>query len=113
MSSTPDTLNISLNMSQDTPSMVSTTSGKSKTTQAAADTSSDSDKKHKDRFRKEMSKVIVKTLDPYRKKGVRGHIGNTDDFRHLAKKVTYHKYCFLFLRIQNSPISKNYTQIIN
>ena len=58
-----------------------------KTTQAAADTSSDVEKKHKDKFVKEMSKVVVKILDPYRKKGVRGHIGNTTDFKHLAKKV--------------------------
>ena len=59
-----------------------------KTTQAAADTSSDVEKKHKDKFVKEMSKTVVKILDPYRTKGVRGHIGNTDDFKHLAKKVT-------------------------
>ena len=58
-----------------------------KTTQAAADTSSDVEKKHKEKFVKEMSRVVVKILDPYRKKGVRGHIGNTTDFKHLAKKV--------------------------
>ena len=76
------------------PSSTSTTSVSSgtpvssrKTTQAAADTSSDVEKKHKDKFVKEMSKVVVKILDPYRKKGVRGHIGNTTDFKHLAKKV--------------------------
>merc|ERR1712059_121669 len=60
-----------------------------RTTQAAADTSSDVEKKHKEKFVKEMSKIIVKILDPYRKKGVRGFIGNTDDFKHLAKKLTY------------------------
>ena len=64
-----------------------TSSAKAKTTQAAADTSSDVEKKHKEKFVKEMSKVVVKILDPYRKKGVRGHIGNTTDFKHLAKKV--------------------------
>merc|ERR1712154_689633 len=64
-------------------------SGSKKTTQAAADTSSDVEKKHKEKFVKEMSKTVVKILDPYRKKGVRGHIGNTDDFKHLAKKLTY------------------------
>ena len=37
---------------------------------------------------KEMSKVVVKILDPYRKAGVKGHIGNTEDFKHLAKKVS-------------------------
>ena len=36
----------------------------------------------------EMSKVVVKILDPYRKAGVKGHIGNTEDFKHLAKKVS-------------------------
>ena len=77
-----------------TPSSTSATAAVSatpvssrKTTQAAADTSSDVEKKHKDKFVKEMSKVVVKILDPYRKKGVRGHIGNTTDFKHLAKKV--------------------------
>ena len=59
----------------------------SRTTQAAADTSSDVEKKHKEKFVKEMSKVVVKILDPYRKKGVKGHISKTDDFKHLAKKV--------------------------
>jgi hypothetical protein len=39
-----------------------------------------------------MSKQVVKILDPYRKKGVRGHIGNTDDFKHLAKKVNEQIY---------------------
>merc|ERR1711962_902977 len=69
------------------PSVSSTSSAR--TTQAAADTSSDVEKKHKEKFLKEMSKVVVKILDPYRKKGVRGHIGNTTDFKHLAKKLTY------------------------
>jgi len=66
-----------------------TVSSSKKTTQAAADTSSDVEKKHKEKFVKEMSKVVVKILDPYRKKGVRGHIGSTNDFKHLAKKLTY------------------------
>lgn len=74
--------------SSDSPSQ-STPASSKKTTQAAADTSSDVEKKHKEKFVKEMSKVVVKILDPYRKKGVRGHIGNTDDFKHLAKKLTY------------------------
>lgn len=74
--------------SSETPSQATPVSSK-KTTQAAADTSSDVEKKHKEKFVKEMSKTVVKILDPYRKKGVRGHIGNTDDFKHLAKKLTY------------------------
>ena len=69
-------------------SVTSSSEKKPKTTQAAADTSSDTgEKKNKDKFLKEMSKMVVKILDPYRKKGVKGHIGNTDDFKHLAKKV--------------------------
>ena len=69
-------------------SVTSSSEKKPRTTQAAADTSSDTgEKKNKDKFLKEMSKIVVKILDPYRKKGVKGHIGNTDDFKHLAKKV--------------------------
>jgi len=52
-------------------------------------TSSDVDKKHKENFLMEMSKVVVKLLDPYRKAGVNGHISNKEDFKHLAKKITY------------------------
>merc|ERR1712150_188898 len=71
-------------------SVTSSSEKKPRTTQAAADTSSDTgEKKNKDKFLKEMSKIVVKILDPYRKKGVKGHIGNTDDFKHLAKKFTY------------------------
>ena len=83
-------LNLSLDTSASTPqaSVTSSSEKKPRTTQAAADTSSDTgEKKNKDKFLKEMSKVVVKILDPYRKKGVKGHVGNTDDFKHLAKKV--------------------------
>jgi hypothetical protein len=54
------------------------------TTTAAAD-SSDVEKKIKDSFLKEMSKVIVGILNPYRTAGV---ITSTQDFKHLAKKVS-------------------------
>ena len=83
-------LNLTLTPSASTPqaSVTSSSEKKPRTTQAAADTSSDTgEKKNKDKFLKEMSKIVVKILDPYRKKGVKGHIGNTDDFKHLAKKV--------------------------
>jgi hypothetical protein len=56
------------------------------TTTAAAD-SSDVEKKIQEKFIKEMSKVIVKILNPYRSPGVKGHISSTEDFKHLAKKV--------------------------
>ena len=85
---TPVKLTPQPSSSSDTPAPAQSTPVSSKkTTQAAADTSSDVEKKHKEKFVKEMSKTVVKILDPYRKKGVRGHIGNTDDFKHLAKKV--------------------------
>ena len=58
------------------------------TTTAAAD-SSDVEKRIKDNFVKEMSKVIVNILNPYRVAGVKGHISSTQDFKHLAKKVSW------------------------
>lgn len=82
------TLTPSATASTPQASVSSSSEKKPRTTQAAADTSSDTgEKKNKDKFLKEMSKIVVKILDPYRKKGVKGHIGNTDDFKHLAKKV--------------------------
>ena len=77
------TMSDSFLLSTPQPSVTSS----SRTTQAAADTSSDVEKKHKEKFVKEMSKVVVKILDPYRKKGVKGHIRRNDDFKYLAKKV--------------------------
>ena len=42
----------------------------------------------KEKFMKEVSRVIVKVLDPFRKAAAtRGKIQNTEDFKHLAKKV--------------------------
>ena len=69
------------------PSVTPSSQAAGRTTQAAADPSSDVEKKHKEKFVKEMSKVVVKILDPYRKKGVKGHIRRNDDFKYLAKKV--------------------------
>ena len=46
-------------------------------------------KKIKEKFLKEVSRVVVKVLDPFRRPDVkRGHIRTTEDFKHLAKKVT-------------------------
>ena len=60
------------------------------TTMAAADTSSEVAKKFKERFTKEVSKVIVTVLTPYRGENVkRGAIKNKEDFKHLAKKVRF------------------------
>ena len=82
---------LALTPSASTPqaSVTSSSEKKPRTTQAAADTSSDVEKKHKEKFVKEMSKVVVKILDPYRKKGVKGHIRKNDDFKYLAKKVIF------------------------
>lgn len=45
-------------------------------------------RKAQDKFIKEVSKVIVRELDPYQRPDVaRGRIKSRDDFKHLAKKV--------------------------
>ena len=64
-------------------------------TAAAADTSSEVERKIKERFLKETSKVVVKVLDPYRRDEASvAKIKNVEDFKHLAKKVS-RKYCHL------------------
>merc|ERR1712226_1296591 len=61
----------------------------STTTTAAADTSSEVSKKTKETFMKEVSKIIVKVLDPFRKAdATRSKITTIEDFKHLAKKLT-------------------------
>ena len=67
------------------------------TTTAAAD-SSDVEKKIKDSFLKEMSKVIVGILNPYRTAGV---ITSTQDFKHLAKKVSSKSLSYFFIKLSN------------
>lgn len=57
---------------------------------AEADTSSELAKKSKETFRKEMSQFIVQCLNPYRKPDCKlGRIINTEDFKHLARKLTH------------------------
>ena len=57
---------------------------------APADTSSEAAKKYKERFRKETSEVVVRTLDPYHKvEATTGRIKNKEDFKYLAKKVSF------------------------
>ncbi|XP_075444214.1 histone-lysine N-methyltransferase SETD2 isoform X3 [Ascaphus truei] len=67
---------------------------------AEADTSSELAKKSKEVFRKEMSQFIVQCLNPYRKPDCKiGRINTTEDFKHLARKLTHGvmnkelKYC--------------------
>lgn len=65
----------------------------SKTTTAAADTSSEVSKKIRENFMKEASKIIVKALDPFRKSdSQKAKIKSTEDFKHLAKKVNHDKF---------------------
>uniref|UniRef100_A0A5F8HGW6 [histone H3]-lysine(36) N-trimethyltransferase n=1 Tax=Monodelphis domestica TaxID=13616 RepID=A0A5F8HGW6_MONDO len=57
---------------------------------AEADTSSELAKKSKEVFRKEMSQFIVQCLNPYRKPDCKvGRITTTEDFKHLARKLTH------------------------
>ena len=68
--------------------IISSCEQSSKTTTAAADTSSEVSKKIKETFMKEVSKIIVKVLDPFRKAdATRSRIQTIEDFKHLAKKV--------------------------
>ncbi|XP_054564083.1 histone-lysine N-methyltransferase SETD2 [Eptesicus fuscus] len=67
---------------------------------AEADTSSELAKRSKEVFRKEMSQFIVQCLNPYRKPDCKvGRITTTEDFKHLARKLTHGvmnkelKYC--------------------
>lgn len=61
------------------------------TTTAAADTSSEVAKKIKEQFRRQMSQFVVVYLNPYRKPDCKiGRIGSTEDFKHLARKLTHH-----------------------
>ncbi|KAK7506668.1 hypothetical protein BaRGS_00002143 [Batillaria attramentaria] len=61
------------------------------TTTAAADTSSEVAKKIKEQFRRQMSQHIVVYLNPYRKPDCKiGRIVSTEDFKHLARKLTHH-----------------------
>lgn len=62
--------------------------GRSGTSKCEADTSSDPGRKIKDTFRLNMAGVIVHYLNAYRKPDCKfGKITNTEDFKHLARKV--------------------------
>ncbi|XP_012274643.1 probable histone-lysine N-methyltransferase CG1716 [Orussus abietinus] len=56
----------------------------------ATDPTSTSERKIKDTFRINMANVMVHFLNPYRKSDCKqGRITNTDDFKHLARKLTH------------------------
>ncbi|XP_046990653.1 uncharacterized protein LOC124595805 isoform X2 [Schistocerca americana] len=68
----------------------SNTRSSEKPVTVAADTSSDTARKIKDQFRLQMAGVIVQYLNPYRKPECqKARITNTDDFKHLARKLTH------------------------
>lgn len=51
-----------------------------------------SERKIKDTFRINMANVMVHFLNPYRKNDCKqGRITNTEDFKHLARKVCLYK----------------------
>ena len=56
---------------------------------AVADTSSDSKRKNSDEFLHDLSKMVVMLLNPYRKERIQGYIVCHDDFKHLARKVSF------------------------
>ncbi len=54
------------------------------------ESSSNTFKLYKDQFRDKLSKLIIKLLEYYLKEDCKyGHIRNTDDFKHLARKFTH------------------------
>lgn len=64
--------------------------GLSKLQSASADVSTMSERKIKDTFRINMANVMVHFLNPYRKNDCKqGRITNTEDFKHLARKLTH------------------------
>jgi len=64
--------------------------GRSGTSKCEADTSSDPDRKIRDAFRLNMAGVIVHYLNAFRKPDCKmGKITNTEDFKHLARKLTH------------------------
>ncbi|KOX67366.1 Histone-lysine N-methyltransferase SETD2 [Melipona quadrifasciata] len=57
---------------------------------ASSDLSTMSERKIKDTFRINMANVMVHFLNPYRKNDCKqGRITNTEDFKHLARKLTH------------------------
>lgn len=63
------------------------------------DITSDKEQKIKNNFRKKMANIMVHILGPYKKMECKtGRITNTDDFKHLAKKVS--------ITLKNSKFSR-------
>lgn len=63
---------------------------KTKLKEMTTDVNSESSRKIKETFRSNMASVMVSILNHYRKPDCKeGRITNTEDFKHLARKVTY------------------------
>lgn len=61
-------------------------------------------------FRSEIANTIVQHLNPYRKPGCKsGHISNTEDFKHLARKVKQ-EFFFYYIFLLNSFYFIDYTR---
>lgn len=62
-----------------------------------SDSNSETAKKIKEAFRSNMATVVVSVLNAYRKPDCKeGRITNTDDFKHLARKVRSFKFLSKF-----------------
>lgn len=63
---------------------------KTKLKEMTTDLNSEAAKKIKETFRSNMASVMVGILNPYRKPECKeGRITNTEDFKHLARKVSW------------------------
>ena len=66
-----------------------------------------------------MSTWVVKCLDPFRKADCKlGRIATTDDFKHLARKVSYRNYsnrrtCFYMCKLSSFVLYKCQRQVIS
>lgn len=69
---------------------ISTTQSADSTESELSSTTNNTFKVYKDQFREKLSKLVVNLLKPYLNEKCRfGHIRNTDDFKHLARKFTH------------------------
>lgn len=78
--------------------------GLSKVQPTSAETSPMSERKIKDTFRINMANVMVHFLNPYRKNDCKqGRITNTEDFKHLARKV----YIYIYVAFNYKQLTIN------
>lgn len=79
---------LDLNIKTQKPTKKHKVTVKTKLKEMTTDVNSETSKKLKENFRSNMAKVMVSILNHYRKPECKeGRITNTDDFKHLARKV--------------------------